>query len=69
VGPRTRKALASVITLIFLVVWLVVSLGIAAYVPDHWRPLFFAFAGIAWGVPLFPLFTWAEHGTLRRPRR
>jgi hypothetical protein len=68
VGPRTRKALAGVITLVFLAVWLVVTLGLAAYIPDHWRPVFFAVAGTGWGVPLFPLFTWAEHGALRRPR-
>jgi hypothetical protein len=68
VGPRTRKALAGAITLVFLLVWLVVALGLAAYIPDPWRPVFFAVAGIGWGVPLFPLFTWAEHGTLRRPR-
>jgi hypothetical protein len=68
VGPRTRKAVASVATLVFLLVWLLVALRLAAYVPDHWKALFFAVTGIGWGVPLFPLFTWAEHGRFRRPR-
>ena len=67
-GPRTRKAVASAATLVFLLVWLVVALGLSAYVPDHWKALFFAVAGTAWGVPLFPLFTWAEHGRFFKPR-
>jgi Protein of unknown function (DUF2842) len=60
--------LVSVITLVFLAVWLVVALGLSAYVADSWKAVFFAVAGIGWGVPLFPLFTWAEHGSFRRPR-
>ena len=30
------------------------------HIPDHWaaRLVFYAIAGTAWGVPLFPLFKW-----------
>ena len=68
-GPRTRKALASVITLVFLVVWIVGAMWLAAYVPAGWmKYLYLAVAGVAWGLPLFPLFTWAETGRFRRPQ-
>jgi hypothetical protein len=68
-GPRTRKALASVITLVFLMVWIVGAMWLSAYVPTGWmKSVYLAVAGLSWGLPLFPLFTWAEHGRFRRPR-
>ena len=40
-------------------VWAVVSL--ASFVPDVWwaQVLYFAVAGLAWGVPILPLISWA----------
>lgn len=50
--------------MVFLIfyVWAVVAIG--DRLPDSpWIDMaFFAIAGIAWGVPLFPLFKWAEGG-------
>ena len=60
-GPRTRSAVASIGVVAFLIfyVWAVVSL--ASFVPDVWwaQVLYFAVAGLAWGVPSLPLISWA----------
>lgn len=60
-GPRTRSAVASIGVVAFLIfyVWAVVSL--ASCVPDVWwaQVLYFAVAGLAWGVPILPLISWA----------
>lgn len=64
-GPRTRSALASVGVVVFLAfyVWAVVSIG--ALLPQHplVHLLFYGVAGIAWGVPLLPLLSWANRGS------
>ena len=38
----------------------VVVSTIGDYIPDHWlaRLVYYAVAGIAWGLPLFPLIRW-----------
>lgn len=63
-GPRTRKAIASIGVLIFLAfyVWLVTVLS--GFIPAVWwaQVLYFAVAGLAWGVPILPLLKWAETG-------
>lgn len=63
-GPRTRKAAASIGVLAFLgfYVWAVIAVG--AFVPQAWwaQVLYFAVAGLAWGVPVLPLIKWAEKG-------
>jgi len=61
-GPRTRRAVASIGIVAFLTfyVWLVIAIG--AHVPDHPLAtlLFYGIAGTAWGIPLLPLLSWAE---------
>ena len=61
-GARTRRAVASVGVLIFLAfyIWAVISIG--ARLPDHplVHLLFYGISGLAWGVPLLPLLSWAE---------
>ena len=61
-GLRTRRAIASLGIVVFLVfyVWLVIAVG--ARVPDHpvATLLFYGLAGTLWGVPLLPLMSWAE---------
>ena len=61
-GPRTRRAVASIGIVAFLTfyVWAVVTLG--ARLPEHplVQLLFYGIAGTAWGVPLLPLLSWAE---------
>lgn len=63
-GLRARRLIATVATLAFLIfyVWAVVAIG--DRLPDSmWLDLvFYGIAGIAWGVPLFPLLRWAEGG-------
>lgn len=63
-GPRTRKAIASIGVLVFLAfyVWLVTMLG--AFIPQVWwaQVPYFAVAGLAWGIPVLPLIKWAEKG-------
>ncbi|NBB51638.1 DUF2842 domain-containing protein [Rhizobium sp. CRIBSB] len=60
--PRLRRFIAAVGVVAFLAgyVWAVIAIG--DRLPDH--PLidllFFGIAGTAWGVPLYPLFRWAE---------
>lgn len=61
-GLRTRRAVASVGIVAFLVfyLWLVIAVG--ERVPNHWlaQLLFYGVAGTAWGVPLLPLLSWSE---------
>ncbi len=61
-GPRARRAIASVGILVFLgfYVWGVIAVG--GHVPDHpvATLLFYGLAGTLWGVPLLPLMSWAE---------
>jgi len=63
-GVRTRRFIATLGTIAFLAfyVWAVVAIG--DRLPESiWIDLvFYGFAGIAWGVPLIPLFSWAEGG-------
>ncbi len=63
-SARARKAIASVVTVLFLAGWIWGALEIAPFLPDaKWaKMLFFAVVGTTWGVPLFPLFRWAERG-------
>jgi hypothetical protein len=61
---RLRKliGLAGILAFILLYMGLVVRL--ANYVPDH-GPLqfvFYALAGICWGVPILPLISWMNRG-------
>ena len=63
-GPRTRRLVAAIGALAFLAfyIWAVIAVG--DRLPDSmWIDLiFYGVAGIAWGVPLIPLFAWAEKG-------
>lgn len=63
-GARTRRFVAMIGVLVFLVVWIwgVIALR-GLFGPSTLLDLlFFAVGGIAWGVPLYPLFRWAERG-------
>jgi hypothetical protein len=61
-GPRTRRLVAAIGTIGFLAfyVWAVVAIG--DRLPESmWIDLiFYGVAGIAWGIPLIPLLSWAE---------
>ena len=59
-NPRIRKLVGMLAMLVFLFLYVVLALNIAAHLPKHpaISLLYFAVVGSAWGVPLFPLLTW-----------
>ena len=63
-GPRTRKAVASVAIMAFLGFYVWAAVTLSRFIPDRWwaQGLYFAVAGLGWGVPMFPVFRWAERG-------
>jgi hypothetical protein len=65
-SPAARRALGG----FGIVVWLVLYIGAAAAIGDRMTvaPLlaqvaFFAIAGVAWVLPLRPVFTWMRAGS------
>lgn len=66
-GPRLRRFIATVGTVAFLAayVWAVIAIG--DRLPDNlWLDLvFYGIAGLAWSLPLIPLYRWAERGKRR----
>ena len=67
-SPHLRKLVGSVGVLVFLAAYIAVAVALADHLPDNRLAelAFFAIVGIAWGVPILPLFTWMERGTFRR---
>jgi uncharacterized membrane protein len=63
-GLRTRRLIAAIGALAFLAFYIWAVIGIHDRLPESmWIDLvFFGVAGIAWGVPLIPLLSWAEGG-------
>lgn len=64
-GARSRRFIATIGVVLFLIfyVWAVVSIG-AILPKSPWIDLlFYGGAGIAWGVPIIPLLRWAERGS------
>ena len=63
-GLRTRRFIAMIGALVFLAAYIWAVIAIGEILPDNmWIDLlFYGVAGIAWGVPLIPLLSWAEGG-------
>jgi hypothetical protein len=61
-GPRTRRFVAMIGILAFLVFWVWGALAIRSVLPPGAiiDLIVFAVAGVGWGVPLYPVFKWAE---------
>ena len=61
-GARTRRFVAAVGVLFFLAFWVWGAVTINDRLPDIWwlDLIFFAVAGIGWGIPLIPMLRWAE---------
>jgi len=61
-GPRTRRLVAAIVAIAFLAfyVWAVVAIGDRLPASMWIDLIFYSVAGIAWGVPLIPLLSWAE---------
>lgn len=69
-GARTRRFVAAVGTLGFLAlyVWAVVAIGDRLPASMWIDLIFYSVAGIAWGIPLIPLLSWAEGERKQAPR-
>lgn len=63
-GPRTRRFVAMIGVIVFLCVWIWGAIALRGLLPQGQAIdlIVFAAAGIGWGVPLYPLFKWAERG-------
>lgn len=61
-GSRTRRFVAAIVAIAFLAfyVWAVVAIGDRLPASMWIDLIFYSVAGIAWGVPLIPLLSWAE---------
>jgi hypothetical protein len=61
-NPRAKRAVAALAVLAFLVAYVVVVITVGARLPDHWLIdlIFYATAGVAWGIPIIPILRWAE---------
>ncbi len=63
-GARTRRFIATIVVVAFLVFWCWGAVMVNEMLPDAWWAdlIFFPIAGIGWGIPLIPLIRWAERG-------
>ncbi len=63
-GPRTRRFVAMLGVIAFLVFWIWGTIALRGVLPRGALIdlAVYAVAGIGWGVPLYPLFRWAEGG-------
>ena len=61
-GSRARRFIATIGVLLFLTFWVWGAVTINDRLPDIWwlDLIFFAVAGIGWGIPLIPMLRWAE---------
>lgn len=66
--PRLRKLVGSIAVVAFLAAYIAVVATLADRLPDNRvaELLFFVVAGMAWGLPILPLFTWMQTGAFRR---
>ncbi|MET0606873.1 MAG: DUF2842 domain-containing protein [Beijerinckiaceae bacterium] len=61
---RQRKLVGTIVMILFVAIY---ALIVTAMVPrvmldlsKGWQMVFYAVAGLAWGLPLFPLIRWME---------
>lgn len=61
---RLRKLIGLFAVLGFLALYVGLAVVIADRLPEHWlvKLVYFAVVGVAWGVPLIPLFRWMNRG-------
>lgn len=63
-SARWRKLIGMVAILAFLAAYVAAAVWIGERLPEgRWIDLaYYAFAGLAWGVPLLPLISWMNRG-------
>jgi hypothetical protein len=64
-NSRMRKFIGLLGILVFLLLYMGLVARLAQYVPDH-GPLqfvFYALAGVCWGIPILPLISWMNRGS------
>jgi hypothetical protein len=61
---RFRKLIGLFGVLIFLAAYIAVAVIVADLLPSHWLVQlgYFAVVGVAWGLPLLPVFRWMNRG-------
>jgi len=61
---RQRKLIGTVAMLVFVVFYAMIVTAIAPRIllegSKFWQMTFYVVAGLAWGIPLFPLIKWME---------
>jgi hypothetical protein len=57
-----RRLIACIAILLFLGVYIVAVISIGAMLGDRgaWTMIFYAAAGLLWGVPVLPIISWSE---------
>ena len=60
---RTRRLLACLFIVVFLVAYIVIVTTIAQYLPaNKWLQMaYYGLTGILWGLPLIPVLSWSEN--------
>ncbi|WP_309607111.1 DUF2842 domain-containing protein [Phenylobacterium sp.] len=61
---RVRKLIGLVGILVFILAYMGLMIRAAQYVPDHgpWQFIFYALAGVSWGIPILPMISWMNRG-------
>ncbi len=62
--PRLRSFVGSMAILIFMAVYIVAATHVADRLPDNdaIKMVFFAVAGLLWGIPILPVIWWMNRG-------
>jgi hypothetical protein len=63
-SARVRKLIGLVGILAFIAGYVVLMSFIGERLPKHWaaQTLFYAVAGLSWGIPILPLISWMNRG-------
>ncbi|MFM8753728.1 MAG: DUF2842 domain-containing protein [Phenylobacterium sp.] len=62
--PRLRSFVGSMAILVFMAVYIWAATLVADRLPDNMaiKMLYFAVAGLGWGLPILPLISWMNRG-------
>jgi hypothetical protein len=59
---RLKKMLGSLFICVFVLFWVWAAASLSVFVPDNKvaELLFYAVAGLGWGLPILPILSWME---------